>query len=219
MPAPWHPSGPGTLTPVPLCRVTCVGEPGAASPTAAQGRESISGAQSTPQPVGHVSRHDSSPVSRLTLVLLFQQLSRHSSEAMGGCRCGGPGGLSTAERPQENLWVHHNACWHPHHPALELGMPQQSRTGPGGGSHWCQSCLMGPSSRPPCPGLCEACTGVAVKCVVPPSPGMRVTGGTSQHPEEAAGADGGARRGEEPGRVGPAAPGAAIQCLLVQGQA
>lgn len=50
--------------------------------------ESISGAQSTPQPVGHVSHHNPSPASPLTLVLL----SRHSSEAMGGHRRGGPGG-------------------------------------------------------------------------------------------------------------------------------
>jgi len=52
----WHPSDPSTLTPVPLCRVACVGEPGAASPTGAQGGGSTWGAQSAPQAHGtHVT--------------------------------------------------------------------------------------------------------------------------------------------------------------------
>ena len=83
-----------------------------------------------PKPMGHMSRHDLSPASPLTLVLLCQQ---RSSEVMGGRRRGGPGVLSTAGWLQGNLWVQRGARWHPHHPVLEPGMPRRSRTGRRGG--------------------------------------------------------------------------------------
>lgn len=50
-----------------------------------------------------------------------------------GAGIGFRGALSTAGQSQENLWVHHNACWHSHHATLEPGMPQQSWTGLGWG--------------------------------------------------------------------------------------
>lgn len=121
-------------------------------PPQQQRGESISGARSTPQPVGHVSRHDPSPASPLTPSCSPSSSRGIPQGAMGGCRREGPGGLSTAGQPWESLWVHRDARWHPRHPPLEPGMPQQSQTSLGGApTSATAACQPGGSAVPTCP--------------------------------------------------------------------
>lgn len=83
---------------------------------------------------------------------------------------------------QGNLWVHHNAHWHPCPLCWGLGCPSMARLVLG---RLPLVPKLPASSSPgevpqdsPGPRLCAECTGEGVTCVGPPIPGAGITGGT-----------------------------------------